>query len=158
MLVVSDNSALSALAEIGLLELLPKVVGSVTVPASVAREGVAVGAPEALRNFMLNPPEWLTVVPDPPCMLDETRALGAGEAAALTLAWEHRNECTLVLDEKRGRAVARALGLEMIGVLAIVTQASLAGLTDFEDALSKLLATGFRLSAALIANAREKIS
>jgi predicted nucleic acid-binding protein len=110
MWVICDNSALSALAETGWLELLPKMLGQVTIPASVAAESSHPGAPEALREWIGNAPGWLTVVPDPPESLEETRALGAGESAAITLAWTHRPESFLILDEKRGRAVPRRSG------------------------------------------------
>ncbi len=50
MLVFCDNSCLSALAEMGMLEVLPRIVGPIRIPAAVAAEGRHPGAPEALRN------------------------------------------------------------------------------------------------------------
>jgi predicted nucleic acid-binding protein len=38
VIVISDNSALSALAETGLLELLPRLLGEVSIPDAVRRE------------------------------------------------------------------------------------------------------------------------
>ena|ERR1035437_8432739 len=157
MLVISDNSALSALAEMELIEVLPRVVGPVTVPASVARESLHPGALEALRAWIALPPAWLTVMPDTVELLEETNVLGAGEAAAITLAWHHRGSSQLILDEKRGRTVAKALGLPVTGLLAILVQAAIAGAVDFEDALARLLATGFRLSPALAEEARAMV-
>lgn len=158
MLVISDNSALSALAEMGMAWILPKVVGHVTVPASVAREGRHPGAPPDLRALMARPPDWLRIVPDPPAMLPETRLLGPGEAAAITLAWINRPECSLVLDERRGRIVAKALGLPVTGLLAILVEAAISGELELEDALARLLATGFRLSGSLLAEARIRVA
>jgi len=158
MWVISDNSALSALAETGWLDLLPKIVGPVAIPASVAAESAHPGAPEALRKWIGNPPEWLTVVPDPPEPLEETRVLGAGESAAITLAWMHRPESFLILDEKRGRAVAKALGLRVTGLLAILVEAAVAGEVEIDEALDRLQATGFRLSKALVEEARAQVA
>jgi predicted nucleic acid-binding protein len=61
------------------------------------------------------------------------------------------------LDEKRGRAVAKTLGLPVTGLLAILVEAAITGELEFDDALSRLLATGFRLSPALIEDARTRV-
>lgn len=158
MLVISDTSALSALAETGLLHILPALVNCVSITESVRCECLNAGAPDALRLWIGRPPDWLAVAPDPRTLLDETSALGAGEATAITLAWQHRNSSQLILDERRGRKVARNLGLKMTGVLALVTDAAIAGLVDFEDAIQRLKAVNFRISDVLIEEARMSIS
>jgi uncharacterized protein len=158
MWVVCDNSALSALADLGWLELLPRILGPIAIPASVAAESEHPGAPEALRKWIGKPPAWLTVVPDPPEQLEETRVLGAGESAAITLAWLHRPESFLILDEKRGRAVAKSLGLRVTGLLAILVETAVAGEVEIDEALDRLQATGFRLSKALIDEARATVA
>ena len=56
-------------------------------------------------------PDWISIVPDASSYLAETGALDAGEASAITLAWQLRDSSLLILDEKRGRKVATALGL-----------------------------------------------
>lgn len=116
------------------------------------------GAPEALRKWILSPPCWLTVLPDPIEMLEETASLGAGEAAAITLAWHHRGASSLILDERRGRTVAKMLELPTVGLLSILVEAAVVGEVDFDDALSRLLATGFRLSLALVEEARSEVA
>ena len=60
----------------------------------------------------------------------------AGEASAITLAWPFRDFSLLVLDEKRGRKVASALGLLITGTAGLSTDAAAAGLVDFEDVFS----------------------
>jgi predicted nucleic acid-binding protein len=157
MLVFCDNSCLSALAEMGMLEVLPRIVGPIRIPAAVAAEGRHPGAPEALRKAITDPPDWLVVVPDPDSFLEETDALGAGEAAVITLAWRDRKASRLVVDERRGRAVAKALGLRVTGLLAILVEAAVAGEIEFEDALNRLRATGFRLSQRLMDDARAAV-
>lgn len=49
---ISDNSALSSLAEMGWLELLPKVLGPITIPASVAAEAQEVEIEEAMERLI----------------------------------------------------------------------------------------------------------
>lgn len=48
-MVFCDNSSLSALAEMGMLGMLPRIVGPVRIPSAVSAEGCHPRAPEALR-------------------------------------------------------------------------------------------------------------
>ena len=158
MLIVSDTSVLSALAETGLLHLLPSLVGTVTITESIRGECRDAGAPMQLRAWMASPPSWLSVVADPMSFLEETSALGAGEASAITLAWQHRPASRLIIDEKRGRKVARTLGLRMTGVLALAADGAIAGLIDFDEAIRSLRAVDFRIAESLIHEARQKVA
>ena len=105
MIVISDNSELSALAEADLLDLLPRLFGVVIIPEAVRRECAHRRAPQPLRDWISQPPDWLQIVPDSAELLTETRGLGPGEAAAITLAWVNRKSSKLILDEKRGREI-----------------------------------------------------
>ena len=154
MLIISDTSALSALAETRLLHLLPALAGQVTITRTVQTECRDAGAPAELRAWITDPPQWLAVVPDPVPFLLETAALGRGEASAITLAWQHRQHSQLILDEKHGRKVARALGLPMIGVLALVADGAKAGLVDFEEAIVRLQTAGFWFAESLVEEGR----
>lgn len=98
------------------------------------------------------------MVPDEIPSLEETAALDPGEASAITLAWKHRNASLLVLDEKRGRKVATALGLRITGTAGLLTDAAAAGLIDFEDAILRLSQTGFRLSAQVVETLRQDLA
>lgn len=49
MVVISDTSVLSALAEIGAEEVLPKLAGQIVVTEAVYEECLALGAPPALK-------------------------------------------------------------------------------------------------------------
>lgn len=152
-MVFCDNSSLSAMAEMGMLEILPRIVGPVRIPSAVAAEGCHPKAPEALRQAIADPPDWMVMVPDPECFLEETAALGAGESSVITLAWHARETSHHIIDERRGRAVAKALGLRVSGLLAILVEAGMVSEIDFEDSLSRLQLTGFRLSQALMDDA-----
>ena len=157
MIIISDNSALSALAETDLLYLLPSLFGEVVITESVRRECEHPGAPEALRAWIAKPVVWLRIVPDPDTLLPETANLGPGEASSITLGWQHRRECRLILDEKRGRRVAAALGLPKSGVLSIVADAANLRLVNFDDALARLVAVDFHMSDAVIAAVRARL-
>lgn len=158
MIVISDNSVLSCLSEIGELDLLRRLYGKVTNTETIHREAVHASAPEALRLLFLRPPDWISVVPDALSYLEETGALDAGEASAITLAWQFRDSSLLILDEKRGRNVASALGLQITGTAGLLTDAAAADLVDFEDVFLRLSKTAFRLSAQVVENLRQSVN
>jgi len=150
MTVVCDNSALSALAEVGLLFILPAIFDEIVVTRSVFDEGSHPAAPEALRNLLASPPEWLKIHPDPEPLIEEALHLGPGEAASITLCHQQKGKVLLIIDEKRGRNVAAQLGIARVGVLAIVGQAARRNLLDFDEVVRRLTATGFRIHPAII--------
>jgi predicted nucleic acid-binding protein len=156
MLLISDNSPLSALAEIGLLDLIPQLYGSASIPMSVYEEARHSGAPEALRAWIANPPSWLAIVPDP-VLLPETLGLDSGESAAISLAWLHRPNVLLIIDERDARELCKALGLPLTGTVGLLLDAALVGLIDFEQAISKLQATSFRISSKILELLRAKL-
>jgi len=156
VIIISDNSALSCLAELGELELLHHLFGKVTITATVHREACHPEAPEALRAFFDHPPDWVVILPDLHPFLEETRSLDPGEASAITLAWHHRDSSLLILDEKRGRSVSRALGLPLIGTAGLLCDAASSGLIDFEKTFDRLARIRFRLSSKVVEILRQK--
>jgi len=150
VIVVSDNSVLSCLAEIGELDLLRRLYGKIAVTETIRSEAMHASAPEDLRGLFSTAQDWIDVIPDEIPYLEETGALDSGEASAITLAWQHRGNSLLILDERRGRKVASALGLSITGTAGLLADAAAAGLVDFEDAFLRLSQTGFRLSAEIV--------
>ena len=146
MTIISDTSALSCFAELGALDLLRQMYGTITITASVRREALQAGAPASLQEFIAHPPAWLVTVADAQPCLQETSALDPGEASAITLAWQHRESSLLIMDEKRGRRVSAALGLRITGAAGVLTDAAAAGLIDFEAIFQRLALTKFRLA------------
>ena len=127
------------------------------IPEAVRRECEHVGAPQILSDWIASPPEWIRISADPETFLPETANLGSGEASAISLAWEHRRKSCLILDEKRGRRAAGALGLQMTGVLGLIGEAAKRGLVDFDDAVSRLESVDFHMSDAEVEAARRRL-
>ena len=98
MIVISDNSALSCLAELGELDLLRQLYGTVTITTTVLAEALHGGAPVALQQLAANPPPWVAVLPDMRPYLPETIRIEDGEASSITLAWQHRFRSLLIMD------------------------------------------------------------
>lgn len=156
MIIISDTSALSCLAELGELDLLRQLYGTVTITATVQREALQPGSPAALQQFVAQPQAWLAIVDDEQPCLQETNALDPGEASAITLAWQHRESSLLIIDEKRGRRVSAALGLRITGAAGVLTDAAASGLIDFEATFQRLAQTKFRLAAPLVETLRQR--
>src|ERR1022692_1237795 len=109
MIVVADASPPLHLARIGRLQLLPAVVGRVTIPRTVWGEIVQAGTrPDVVAA--IEAADWIDVVEDPP---PQDLGLDPGETAAILLAEKVRADA-LLIDERRGRAVATARGISVI--------------------------------------------
>ena len=106
MIVVVDTSPFVALANIGRLDLLPKLFGRVLIPPQVLDELQSSKRPGTVRAFVATPPEWLEV--RAPTALEPIPDLHAGETAAISLARECHTEL-LVIDETQGRKAASEL-------------------------------------------------
>jgi uncharacterized protein len=154
--VVADAGPLIGLARVGLLHLLHQLYGKVLIPVQVFDElQTSEDRPgaRALRAAMEE--GWLESA-----SLDKgeeleflSLALGAGEAGAILLSGE-RPCHFLLLDERRGRSVAKKRGLRVVGTGGVLLTAKEQGLIDrVSDALDRLTASGYRLSSEL----RERI-
>jgi hypothetical protein len=96
VIVISDTSPLSVLAEIGELELLRRLYGQVVIPESVRLECIHPAAPQVLAAMIADSDPLFQVVPDP-VLLPETAVVDPGEAAAISLAWHHRSPVMCLL-------------------------------------------------------------
>lgn len=148
-IVVSDTSPLRALSHLGLLELLPDLFGEVMVSPAVVREAASAGV------VIPDEPAFKRVSPTNARLVSRLGSgLDPGEAEAIALAVEVDADI-LLIDELKGRAVAKSLGLSTKGVLGILLAAKLAGRVPAIGPLIVRLKTelNFFLSAGIIAEA-----
>lgn len=136
---VADASPLIVLQNIGELRLLEKLFGEVFITAEVESE------------FGIDLPEWIKLVE----VRDKTRqtilnlSLGKGEASVIALCLENA-ESSLIIDEKKGRRIAKELGVNITGTLGIIVKAKEKGLLDsIEIVFEKLENAKFRISPNL---------
>jgi predicted nucleic acid-binding protein len=143
-LVVCDASPVMNLAAIDRLELLQKLFEVVLMPPSVWAEIVA-GDP-------LDRPAWIELhSPTNPALVESLSLdLDVGEAEAIALASEIAADL-LLIDEKKGRAFARRLGLRPLGLLGVLAEAKSQGLVEAVKPLLDALVcqAGFRVGASL---------
>jgi predicted nucleic acid-binding protein len=144
--VISDTSPLQYLHQLGLLHILPALVGHVVVPSSVEGE-LLVG--RALGVDLPDVPslDWIDVRrPTSRPALPLINDLGPGETETLMLALEMPGSIVL-LDDGLARRVAESLEIPFTGTLGLLLDAKKKGLVPTVlPLLDQLQELRFRLS------------
>lgn len=149
MIVVADTSPLRYLILIGEIELLPRIFGEVVLSDAVLSEMLHKNSPEAVRSFVAARPEWLKLEHlHRPIDVGLRAYLDLGESESIQLA-EQLNADLLLIDERKGRIVAKQRGLNIIGTFGVLLQAEKRDWIDLEAALEKLEKEDFHLSVKL---------
>jgi predicted nucleic acid-binding protein len=153
MLAVADTSPLNYLILIQQEMLLPVLYERVVIPPAVHRELLRSETPEVVRQWLAQPPGWLTIQP-PQHGLDAAAFpnLGAGEREAIPLAQE-LPDAILLIDDHDGREEATRRALDVIGTVGVLEEAAIRGLIDLPPVLAQLQATTFHASPRLFAEA-----
>ncbi|MBC6478568.1 MAG: DUF3368 domain-containing protein [Hormoscilla sp. GM7CHS1pb] len=138
-----------SLAAINRLHLLQQLYGSVIIPEAVYREltvGIVPGARE-VQNF-----DWIQTrqVANRTLVAELSEAIDEGESEAIALAIELNAEL-LLIDDLKARSKAVRLGLDLIGLLAVLQEAKNQGLIPaVKPVLDELIViAGFRVGRAL---------
>ena len=135
--VVVDSTCLIGLERIAILELLPALFQPILIP------------PEVNREFG-TPHPWLEVeAPADDALVNALKMMiDEGEAEAIALASERRMR--IILDDRQARAVAKRLGVGVIGTVGCLLRAKRAGVVaEVKPLIGKLEDVGFYLSEAL---------
>ena len=151
--VVADTGPLIALARVVRLELLRRRYERVVVPPAVHAEFALdsdwLGARVLSRTFDAG---WLTVgsVTGLGLVRELARLLDPGEAEAISLA-EQEHACFLLVDDARGRRIARSRGISVVGVAGVIQAAKARGeVAAVRPILEAFTNIGYRLSPCLI--------
>lgn len=149
MIVVSDSSALIALACAGELNLLRDLFGEVLIPRRVWDEVGQANRPGAEQVAAA---EWIRTVPAPDTsfLLALEGEVDPGEAEAIALAYEVKADIVL-LDERRARKLAISMGFTVVGVVGVLLRAKQQGfLPQLRPALDRMKTLQrFRISTKL---------
>lgn len=102
--IISDTSCLIALYRIDQIDLLQKLFQSSVITDIVKHE------------YGQDLPEWIRVVEvkNRATLHKLELSLDSGEASAIALSME-TPDCTLIMDEKKGRKIAMSLDIKVIG-------------------------------------------
>lgn len=122
MTVVSNTSPLRYLIATGLADLVGSPFGAVLIPRAVEGELLDPHTPPSVQHWMARRPRWIETrdvhLPQDAELIGQ---LHPGEAEGIQLALELRAE-VLVMDERRGRQLATARGLTVIGALGMLRE------------------------------------
>lgn len=154
MIVVSDTTPVISLMKAGQLELLRQLFGVVYIPEAVYRELTDNEAfSEEVRMVQECKFLYMQKVDNgkPVAILQDFTGLDAGESEAIILA-DEMNSDVLLMDERKGRQVAKKLGIRITGTIGILTQAFDEGILtkeDVERCIERLKESGMRISEKL---------
>ena len=154
-IVVADAGPLIALSRIDRLALLNDVYGPIIVPSAVFSElrvdsdrpGARVLSGAFAQGAIESRPLGTGSEDE---LARMSRVLDPGEASAILLAEQLRARF-LLIDERRGRQIARARGISVVGVAGVLLVAKRSGLLESVGmALAELSRHRYRLSDALV--------
>lgn len=153
MILVADCSALIALSTCHSLELLERLFSNVVVPEAVYYEAIQSNKKEAkqLKNYLQNKVRKV----DMQNYIFLDGFADAGETEAMVL-YKQINADKLLIDDKRGRSVAKLNHISTIGSLGVLLVAKQKGLIqEIAPILEVLEKSELYLSKQLIATVLE---
>lgn len=138
--IISDTSCLIALDRIGKLELLQKLFNTI------------ITTPEVKYEFGKDLPTWILIreVNNNNKKKELQSIVDLGEASALALAIE-TPQSLLIIDERKGRKLAKDLNIKIIGTLRLILMAKQKGfLSSVTETVSELRKANFHLDRKIV--------
>lgn len=154
MIIISDTTPILSLLKVGRLELLETLYHTVVVPEAVYNELTSNDSYEEERRE-IEKCTFLSVEKvrnvESVRILRDVTGLDAGESESLVLYGEMEAEL-LLIDEHKGRNVAKKMAVEYVGTMGILMLAFDKGIItakEIQEALEILLECDIRLSRKL---------
>lgn len=138
--IIADTSCLIILHNIDLLNILKGLFGEIII------------TPQVREEFNDSLPDWIKVVEAKNKSLLQTLSisLDKGEASSISLSLEQKDKTLLIIDERKGRKVAKELGINIIGTIGIILKAKEVGkINSLKEIIEKLESSQFRISKQL---------
>lgn len=163
MIVISDTTPLISLIKINHLELIEELFGEIQIPDSVYRELVSndrfKAEAEEIRKYS-NIKRVKVTNEKSVRLLQRATGLDIGESEAIILSDQIKADL-LLMDEVKGRQVARNMGISIMGTIGILMQAfdsKLLNKKEIEDCILVLRSNGRHISDKLYEQLLEKIN
>ncbi len=160
MTVVSNTSPITNLAAIRQLDLLQQLYTQIIIPEAVYQEltGLETPVPGTREVQDLDWIQVRSVVNSSFVIALQQEPLDPGEAEAIALVRE-LNADRLLIDERKGRAIASRLGIKLTGVLGILIVAKHRGLIpEIKPLIDELIdISRFRVSDELYARVLQDV-
>ena len=155
VLIVADTGPLVILAKLDHLHLLAKLYAEVRVPETVLREATYLAHrsdAKRIKRFIGGSIRMVAdLAEDDPAYLH--CGLDDGETQAISQA--KQAHCPVLLDEKRGRSVAKTEKVDVLGTVGLLLKAKQTGLiAAVSPLLDQMLAHDYRLAPTLIERAK----
>ena len=150
-MIVADAGPIIAFARIRLLGVLRQVVGEIAIPGAVYQELVVAGrgragATEIRRSRWIRRRNLAEPIGAHAPLLD----LHRGEQEAIALA--QQLSLPLLIDERRGRAIARRQGLAVLGTLWVIAEAKRQRIVpEVKPLVEAIRSSGYWLDTDLLA-------
>ncbi len=144
-MIISDSTALIILFDLDRVELLENLFEIVYITPIVLDE-ISVKYPVILPSFMK-----VKKLKDDELFNTLKMLLDLGESEAIALAKE--KNLTIIMDEKRGRKIAKEMGLKVIGLLGVVYLNVKKGFLTKDEAstfLEDAIEHGYRISRKML--------
>jgi len=144
-MIISDSTALIILFDLDRIELLENLFEIVYISPIVLEE-ISVKYPVVLPSFMR-----VEKLKDDELFNSLKMLLDLGESEAIALAKE--KNLSIIIDEKRGRKIAKGVGLKVIGLLGVVYLNVKKGFLSKDEAISFLddaVNHGYRISQKMV--------
>ena len=160
-IVVSNTSPLIGLSQIGLIELPRNLWGKLYIPEAVLVE-VLKKEPGYREIEKAVQEGWIIAKEAQNRTVIEalSEIFGPGESECLALAKEIGAQL-LIIDEQRGRKMAKRLGLKItgvVGMLVMAMQKDMLAPEELGSSVELLQKFGFRLSKELILWVKEEVN
>lgn len=124
--IIADAGPIIALCKVKKLQLLEQLFPQCIITQTVYQE-VSAGSDSSVECIKSAVQEKCIIVfPDPPDELDRINYLDPGESSSISLAIK-KPECLLLIDEAKGRQVAKQLKLPLIGLAGLLLLAKKKG-------------------------------
>lgn len=138
--IIADTSCLIILHNIELLNILHDLFGEIIITPQVKEE---------FNDYL---PDWINVIDAKDKSLFKTLSisLDKGESSSISLSMELKGKTLLIIDEKKGRRIAKELGINIIGTIGIILKAKKEGkINSMKEVIKKLESCQFRISNQL---------
>ena len=144
MIVVSDTTPVHYLILTGNESILPILFNTIIIPDAVILEMSHSSAPEQVRNWVKDIPDWVKVRSGSEELIKGIAGLGKGETSAIAIAIEVKADAVLVDDKRAIREVGK-FGLTVLTTFAVLELAARRGLLNLESAIRSLSGTSFHM-------------
>lgn len=162
MIIISDTTPIITLLKLERLDLLKNLFGEVVIPRAVYEEltsnpkylseAQVISECSFLKRSEISDRQSIKI-------LREVVGLDTGESEAIALADEQHADL-LIIDERKGRSVAKQMGLKIIGTIGILIQAfdcKLLSRQEIFDCVETLKVSEIRISDMLILGVLEHV-